>query len=68
MLKDGQSDFILEKNERLEDMHFRKKLKEVYPQLQKYEKDLRKKIEHLNQDLSHVQTQIKAIRKVLKET
>lgn len=58
MLKDRQSAFILEGNERLEDLHFRKKLKEVYPQLQKYEKDLREKIEHLNQDLSHVQTDV----------
>ena len=59
------SDSILEEREKLEDFHFRDQLKEVYPQLQIYEKDLEVKIEQLNRDLAHVQSQIAAIEKVL---
>jgi hypothetical protein len=66
MAEYGWSDSILEESENLEDFHFKGRLKEVYPQLMAYEKDLTAKIERLNQDLIHVRSQIAAIEKVLK--
>lgn len=61
------SDSILEDPDPLEDFHFKDRIREVYPQLQTYERDLRAKIERLNRELAHVQDQIKAIEGVLKK-
>ncbi len=63
----NRDNFELEEMVPLEDFHFKDRIREVYPQLQAYERDLRAKIERLNRDLAHVQDQIKAIEGVLKK-
>lgn len=47
------------------DIHFSDRLKEVYPQLIAYEKELKQKIERSSEELRHIQTQIARIKKIL---